>query len=64
MFSDQTIETKVEDIPIIWEFINVFPEDLPGLSPDREVDFVIDLVPGTAPISIAPYCMALMELKD
>ena len=42
----------------------MFPEDLPGLPPDREVDFSIDLLPGTAPISKAPYRMALVELKE
>ena len=41
-----------------------FPEDLPGLPPDREVEFSIDLVPGTAPISKAPYRMALAKLKE
>ena len=46
------------------EFIDVFPEDLPGLPPDREIEFSIDLQPGTAPISQAPYRMALAELKE
>ncbi|XP_042958073.1 uncharacterized protein LOC122293599 [Carya illinoinensis] len=46
------------------EFSDVFPEDLPGLPPDWEVDFSIDLLPGTAPISKAPYRMALVELKE
>ena len=55
---------KLEDIPIVCEFKDVFPEDLPGLPPDREVEFPIDVVPGTAPISQAPYRMAPTELKE
>ncbi|KAH9778034.1 Endonuclease [Citrus sinensis] len=54
----------LEDIPIVREFIDVFPEDLPGLLPDREVEFTIELVPGTTPISKAPYRMAPIELKE
>ena len=42
----------------------MFPEDLPGLPPDREIEFVIDLVPGTAPILKAPHRMAPTELKE
>ena len=46
------------------EFPDVFPEDLPGLPPDREVEFTIDIIPGTAPISKAPYRMAPAEMKE
>ncbi|GKD74570.1 hypothetical protein Tco_1332852 [Tanacetum coccineum] len=42
-------EKRLEDVPIIWEFLEVFPEDLPGLPPARQVEFQIDLVPGAAP---------------
>ena len=42
----------------------MFPEELPGLLPDREVDFSIDLLPGTRPISKAPYRMAPAEMKE
>ena len=45
------------------EFVDVFPEDLPGLPPDREIEFSIDIQLGTTPISQAPYRMALAELK-
>ncbi|XP_041016164.1 uncharacterized protein LOC121258687 [Juglans microcarpa x Juglans regia] len=55
---------KLEDIPIVREFLDVFPEDLLGLPPDREVDFSIDILPGTTPISKATYRMALVELKQ
>ena len=63
---DTSIEqkSKPEDIPVVNEFLDVFPEDLPGLPPDREIEFVIDLLPGTAPISKAPYRMAPSELKE
>ncbi|KAL5568094.1 hypothetical protein UlMin_024669 [Ulmus minor] len=55
---------KLEDVPVISEFIEVFPEDLPGIPPDREITFEIELLPGTAPISKAPYRMAPVELKE
>ena len=55
---------KLEEIPVVRDFVDVFSDDLPGLPPDREVDFVIDLVPGTAPISKAPYRMAPVEMKE
>ena len=44
--------------------MDVFPNDLPGLHPEREIDFPIDLVPGIAPISLAPYRMEPVELKE
>ncbi|XP_052210449.1 uncharacterized protein LOC127813488 [Diospyros lotus] len=58
-------EDKMElpDIPVVCEFPDVFPEELPGLPPSREVEFSIDLVPGTQPVSRAPYRMAPNELK-
>jgi len=54
---------KIETIPVVNEFPDVFPEDLPGLPPDRDVEFAIDMIPGTAPLSKASYCMALAEMK-
>ena len=48
----------VDDIPVVREFPDVFPDDIAGLPPDREVEFTIDLIPGTEPISIPPYRMA------
>nr|CAN68039.1 hypothetical protein VITISV_018924 [Vitis vinifera] len=54
----------LEDILIVREYPDVFPEDLPGLPPEREVEFTIDLVPGTGPMSKAPYRMAPVELKE
>ena len=55
---------EIGDIPVVNEYQDVFPEELPGLPPEREVDFTIDLLPGTAPISQAPYRMAPAELKE
>ena len=55
---------KIEDIPIVCEFLDVFLDELPGLPPDREIEFTIDLTPGTEPISKAPYRMALIEMKE
>ncbi|XP_077226467.1 uncharacterized protein LOC143888952 [Tasmannia lanceolata] len=43
-------DTKLQDIPVVREYPDVFPEDLPGLPPEREIEFTIDLVPGTGPI--------------
>ncbi|KAA3484588.1 RVP_2 domain-containing protein [Gossypium australe] len=57
-------EKKVEFVPVVSEFLDAFPEELPGLPPIREVEFDIELVPGTTPISIAPYRMAPTELKE
>ena len=54
----------VKMVPIVREYRDVFPEDLPGLPPEREVEFGIDLIPGTAPISKAPYCMAPVKLSE
>ena len=49
-------------IPVVYEFLDVFPKDLPGLPPDRDVEFTIELEPSTAPISWRPYRMAPKEL--
>ncbi|KAL8105647.1 hypothetical protein AgCh_029446 [Apium graveolens] len=55
---------KLEDILIVNEFPDVFPEELLGLPPDREIEFAIDLAPGTEPVSKAPYRMAPVEMKE
>lgn len=55
VFTDNFSEVCLKDIPIICEFADIFPEYLPGLPPDREVEFAIELIPGTAPISKASY---------
>ncbi|KAA0063169.1 DNA/RNA polymerases superfamily protein [Cucumis melo var. makuwa] len=51
-------KTEPRDVPVVKEFLNVFPDDLSGLPPDREIEFTIELLPGTIPISQAPYRMA------
>ena len=57
-------EVRLEDVPVVREFLDVFPDDLPGLPPERETDFPINLVPGTTPIFLPPYRMAPTELKE
>jgi hypothetical protein len=52
------------NIYVVRDFPDVFPEELPGMTPDREVEFVIDLLPGTAPISKRSYRMSVEELKE
>jgi hypothetical protein len=53
-----------KNIGVVREFPDVFSEELPEMPPDREVEFVIDLLPGTAPISKRPYRMSVEELKE
>ncbi|KAJ9547013.1 hypothetical protein OSB04_019556 [Centaurea solstitialis] len=55
---------SVADVPVDSEFPDVFLEDLPGLPPDRQIEFGIDLVPGSAPIARAPYRLAPPELQE
>ncbi|XP_071924797.1 uncharacterized protein [Coffea arabica] len=57
-------KTKLEDMPVISEYPDVFPEELESLPPEREIEFKVDLVPGTTPISKTPYRMAPAELKE
>jgi hypothetical protein len=57
-----TIDIKLEDIPIVCEYPDVFPDDLPGMPPD--IEFIIELQPSTAPISKRPYRMPLNELAE
>ena len=54
----------IQDVQVVCDFPDVFPEELPGMPPDREVEFVIELVPGTAPISKRPYRMPREELAE
>ncbi|GKE09024.1 putative reverse transcriptase domain-containing protein, partial [Tanacetum coccineum] len=61
---DKSEEKRLEDVPIIREFSEVFPEDLPGLPPTRRVEFQIDLVHGTAPVARAPYRLTLAEMQE
>ncbi|GKA37602.1 putative nucleotidyltransferase, ribonuclease H [Tanacetum coccineum] len=57
-------EKQLEDMPVICDFPEVFPEELPGLPPPRQVEFRIDLVPGAAPVARAPYRLAPSEMRE
>ena len=57
-------QVDVEKIPVVREFPDVFPEELPGIPLEMEVDLSIEIVLGTTPMYRAPYRMALMELKE
>ncbi|GJY91934.1 putative reverse transcriptase domain-containing protein [Tanacetum coccineum] len=57
-------ETRLEDIPVVREFSEVFPEDLPGLPPIRQVEFQIDLIPRASPVARAPYRLAPSEMQE
>nr|GEV02904.1 hypothetical protein [Tanacetum cinerariifolium] len=57
-------EKRLEDVPTVRDFPEVFPEDFPGLPPTRQVEFQIDLVHGTAPVARAPYRLAPSELQE
>nr|GFA79542.1 putative reverse transcriptase domain-containing protein [Tanacetum cinerariifolium] len=72
VFIAQVMETKsdekrLENIPVVKEFPEVFPEDLPGLPPVHQVKFQIDLIPGATPVARSPYRLAhskMQELSD
>ena len=55
---------SMEDVPIVKEYPDVFLEELPGMPPDRDIEFLIDLMPGTWPIAKRPYKMDVDELKE
>jgi hypothetical protein len=56
--------TALEEIRVVREYPNVFPEELPGMPPDRDILFLIELLPGTPPISKRPYRMLVNELVE
>ena len=57
----QMVARPTDVIRVVSEFPNVFPDDLPGMPPERDIEFSIDLLPGTAPIAKRPYRMAPIE---
>ncbi|GJX95435.1 putative reverse transcriptase domain-containing protein [Tanacetum coccineum] len=57
-------ERRLEDIPVVREFTEVFPEDLAGLPPVRQVEFQIDLMTGATPVARAPYRLAPLEMQE
>ncbi|GJU48339.1 putative reverse transcriptase domain-containing protein [Tanacetum coccineum] len=60
----KTQKKRLEDVPIVRDFPEVFLEDLPGIPPTRQVEFQIDLIPGVAPVARAPYRLAPSEMKE
>ncbi|GJZ19705.1 putative reverse transcriptase domain-containing protein [Tanacetum coccineum] len=61
---DKSEKKRLEDVPIVQDFPDVFPEDLSGLPPTRQVEFQIDLIPGVAPVAQEPYRLAASEMKE
>ncbi|GKF55734.1 hypothetical protein Tco_0166074, partial [Tanacetum coccineum] len=57
-------EKKLEYIPVVKEFPDVFPEDIPGLPPVRQVEFQIDLILGAIPVARTPYRLAPSEMQE
>ncbi|GKF60638.1 hypothetical protein Tco_0177424 [Tanacetum coccineum] len=57
-------EKRLEDIPVVREFPELFPENLPGLPPVRQVECQIVLIPGAAPVAQAPYRLAHSEMQE
>eukprot|EP00253_Pinus_taeda_P011579 PITA_11579 len=57
-------ENPLEHLPVIKEFADVFPEEIPGLPPKRDIDFTIELIPGAAPVLRTPYRMSVPELTE
>jgi hypothetical protein len=59
------LEAKtLEEVPVVSEYSDVFLEELPGMPPNRDIEFLIDLIPRTAPIAKRPYWMAAIELAE
>ena len=56
--------TTLEDIRIVNEYLDIFPEELPGMPPKQDIEFIIELLPGTAPIAKRPYRMGVNELAE
>ncbi|XP_024965965.1 uncharacterized protein LOC112506177 [Cynara cardunculus var. scolymus] len=61
---EEKSKMKIVDVPVVKEFPNVFPEDLPEIPPHRQVEFKIDLMPGATPIAKAPYRLAPPEMHE
>nr|GEX83356.1 reverse transcriptase domain-containing protein [Tanacetum cinerariifolium] len=61
---DKSKEKRLKDVPTVQDFPEVFPKDLPGIPPPRQMEFQIDLIPGAAPVARAPYRLAPSEMKE
>jgi hypothetical protein len=57
-------EKILQDVPVVCEYPDIFPDELLGMPPDRDIEFMIDLVPGTGPIAKRPYKMVADELAE
>ncbi|GKG00442.1 hypothetical protein Tco_0302132, partial [Tanacetum coccineum] len=57
-------EKRLEDIPVVKEFSDVFPEDLPGLPPIHQIEFQINLIPRAAPVARTPYRLDPLEMQE
>ena len=64
VLSGQSVNVELSDIPIVREFPDVVPKELLGELVDREIEFTIETMPGTQPISKTPYRMAATEMKE
>ncbi|XP_061367422.1 uncharacterized protein LOC133310505 [Gastrolobium bilobum] len=62
--SENTVDTQLQNILVVNEFVEVFPDEIPRLPPHREIEFPIKLLPGVGPISIAPNRMAPLKLRE
>ena len=58
------LATSIDEVLVVCEYPDVFPKELLGMSPDRDLEFIIDLIPRTAPIVKRPYRMAANELEE
>ena len=64
MIDTKKAEPSLLDTSTVFDYPDVFPKELPGLPPQREIEFAIDVVPSATPTSITLYRMALVELKE
>ena len=55
---------SLDEVPVVKEYPDVFPDELPGMPPDRDVEFLIELLPGSGPIAKRPYPMFVDEFKE
>ncbi|XP_076956140.1 uncharacterized protein LOC143631186 [Bidens hawaiensis] len=62
--TEESKPKEIKDVPIVSEFPDVFPDELSRIPPNREVEFIMDLMPGTAPIAKSPYRLAPTEMKE
>jgi hypothetical protein len=62
--NEKGVAEGLEHLPVVKEFVDVFPEELPGMPPERELEFTIDLKLGTEPIARTPYRMSTPELQE